>query len=149
MKPQSTLELLKTRAAEAEEFVGAMHGGFVTSASNEEFINYILKKVRKRNPNKDVQRCRVGIVIRDGGEELYLIPKWKILSHDPVTEARSEIESAFAKIQEKSCVNIYLIFPKTERFSRHIELKQSELEGSDYLLKLVPYRFKPQKGLYQ
>jgi hypothetical protein len=71
------------------------------------------------------------------GREKRLIPRWiKLKKHDLKTH-RKEINGAFECIKNEGLDECYLLYPKQENFTRHIELFDHE----EHKVKLVPYSF--------
>lgn len=110
----------------------------------DEFAHYVYRKVKNRNPDKQVSLDDNCITIShpDCEDSLHLFSFWEMLGDSPLEEVRSRIDWAVSMIQRGRCTNLYLLYPKTPAFRKHIVLTSQHLEslGMEYTLKLIPYR---------
>ncbi len=114
-----------------------------TINSYELFTHHVFNRVKRRNPEKSVIQEAVRIVIQsdESTEALHLYPTWKIIEERVDVEAYEEINRAIDVLESQECKHIYLLFPKSANFRKHVPVRSPKLDalGLEYTLKLVPY----------
>ena len=103
---------------------------------NSLFARTVYRRI-KREPGMTVTLDMPYIHIDSRGTRTRLYPRWKRL--DPGSEhARSEaLKEGARQLRDAKVDQCYLLYPKTEKFRRHIEVKTA-LPGR---VKAVPYSF--------
>lgn len=102
---------------------------------NEIFQRTVYSRIKKEI-NKKVTLEKEFIHITQDGVTTRLHTRWKHISPENLELRRSDIESGFEQLENKECDQCYLVYPKTEKFKRHIEVK-----GESSELKMIPYSF--------
>ena len=114
-----------------------------TINSYELFSNHIFSRVKRQNPDKSVMQEAARIVIQseECAESLHLYPTWRTIEKRADVEAKEEINQAIDLLESLECKHIYLLFPRSENFRKHVPIRSQKLDelGIEYTLKLVPY----------
>lgn len=114
-----------------------------TINSYELFSHYILSRVKRQNPDKAITQEEECIVIKsdESADALHLYPMWKTIEHRVDLEACDEINRAIDLLESLTCKHIYLLFPRSANFRKHVPVRSPKLDalGLEYTLKLVPY----------
>ncbi len=142
----STLEAISQRF-DAEDLVFLAHNPLLRySVHNKElFGHHVYTRVAKQNPHHRIERQSHGAIVIHGDtqeERLFLYPCWKEIGADVRGDAFDDVNFAIEQLDAQQCQHIYLLYPKTEHFCKHISIKVPHLEatGISYTLKLVPYK---------
>ncbi len=103
------------------------------------FHEFVLKKIKKQHKDKDVLDLGDAIVIKT--EESYglkILTSWKNIEvKNP--DIKNELESAIKTIKKGEFYQIYLVYPKTENFTKQIPVYVDELKNKEYQIKAIPY----------
>lgn len=142
----STLEAISQRF-DADDLVFLAHNPFLRYRVHNEvlFGHHIYSRIKKQNPSHRIERQSGGAIIIHGNtqaEHLFLYPCWKEIGTDVRGDVCDDVSFAINQLDNKTCQHIYLLFPKSEHFRKHISIKIPHLEdaGIAYTLKLVPYK---------
>jgi len=108
------------------------------------FTDFVYRRVHRRNPHLSVVHGGIWLKAYQEGRDAPLLsirPTWRMLEEDPVREARKEIEGCADFIRQTDSQLVYLVYPATARFRRHIPLHLSELgeKAEEHRVKLIPY----------
>ena len=102
------------------------------------FLHFVYEKIAKRNQDKDVYIRGDEILIECDGERLLsVVPCLKQIHKDNPKGAQNEISRAWSRLADNGTQAIYLVFPRNQNFTRHIEVRHSHEEKAR--VKLVPY----------
>lgn len=116
---------------------------YFTINSYELFTHHVFSRVKRQNPDKSITQepSRIVIQSEECAEALHLYPTWKVIENRVDIEATHEINEAIARLESLECKHIYLLFPRNEKFRKHIPIRSPKLDalGLEYTLKLVPY----------
>ena len=109
------------------------------------FSNLVYERIKKVNRDKKVTCLQNGISIMGLNEDTtstFVIPSFSSFDINKM-HLNEQIILAKEKLQEKKHNQIYFVYPKSDNFKKHIELKLPELSMSEdeYKVKLVPYSF--------
>ncbi len=143
--PYSTLAQISKRF-DAEDLAFLAHNPYLLFTINtiDLFSHYVYKRVKRQNPDKTIQKMDDCIVIaeKSSHESLHLYPTWKTVGTNVQSDVYDDVNLAIERLDSKECKHIYLLFPKSEHFRKHISIKVPHLEeqGVEYTLKLVPYK---------
>lgn len=114
-----------------------------TINSYELFTHHVFSRVKRQNPDKAVTQEEKRIVIQseEDAEALHLYPTWKMIEGRVDIEAFDEISCAIERLESQECKHIYLLFPRSANFRKHVPVRSPKLDalGIEYTLKLVPY----------
>ncbi len=117
----------------------------------DRFSSYVYDRIKQKNPHKIISKSSRHLVIYgdSDADDLFIYPKWKRVQTAPSEECADEIEFAISLIASRECKNIYLLFPRTKNFKKHINIASEKLDkmGLQYTLKLIPYRI--EREIYQ
>lgn len=74
-------------------------------------------------------------------EALHLYPTWKTIEGRVEMEVCEEVNRAIDLLESLECKHIYLLFPRSANFRKHLPIRSPKLDalGIEYTLKLVPY----------
>ncbi len=108
--------------------------------ANDIFSNLVYKRIQNVNKDKKVHFLHDGVLIEQENQSTFVLINFK--NFDKKTLG-NQIELVQKKIQQESHQLIYVIYPKSDDFKKHIELKlpQMGLSEDKYRVKLVPYSF--------
>lgn len=140
----STLQEISRRFDKEDLALVAQHPHFCfTINSYELFTHHVFTRVKRQNPDKSItqESCRIVIQSEECEDALHLYPTWKRIEERVDFEATQEIERAIELLASKECKHIYLLFPRSANFRRHVPIRSPKLDamGLEYTLKLVPY----------
>jgi hypothetical protein len=140
----STLHEISRRFDREDFELLAKHPDFhFTINTYELFTQHIFTRVKRQNPDKFITQEASCIVIQSEAcsEALHLYPTWKRIEERVDFEACDEINRAIALLESKACKHIYLLFPRSANFRKHVPIRSPKLDalGLEYTLKLVPY----------
>ncbi len=77
------------------------------------------------------------IHIDEGGRRTRLYPRWKQVDTAQLHQRRPHLEEGFKQLRHEAIDALYLVYPKSERFMRHVTISQSE----EMQIKMIPYSF--------
>lgn len=143
----STLQEV-SRRFDAEDLTFLAHHPYMhyTVHNKALFTHHIFSRVKRQNPDRHIECEAKGAIVIHGDafddEKLYLYPCWDMIGTNVQHDACEAVTLAIAQLDAKACQHIYLLFPKTEHFQKHISIKIPHLEeaGAVYTLKLIPYK---------
>jgi len=104
------------------------------------FRNYVQNKIIRNNVSKEILINKDSIDIKTDTEfsDTKIFTFWKLLdSKNPRVD--EHIKKAVECIETSEFKQVYLVYPKNEKFNRHIQIKCDEITCSDYEIKLIPY----------
>jgi len=114
-----------------------------TINSYELFTHHVFSRVKRQNPDMSIMQEASRIVIQsdESAEALHLYPTWKLIEERADLEAHEEINRAIDVLESLECKHIYLLFPRSANFRKHVPIRSPKLDalGIEYTLKLVPY----------
>ncbi|MDR1976360.1 MAG: hypothetical protein LBQ18_05155 [Campylobacteraceae bacterium] len=102
------------------------------------FSEFVLEKITRKNPDKEVY-FKDGLIAveKDGECLLNIMLCFKKFDKDKIYLVKDEIDEAWRKVAKGNIRSLYIVFPKNSAFKRHIEVKNPCFTNS--LVKLVPY----------
>jgi hypothetical protein len=100
------------------------------------FTHTVFRRI-KREPSKTITLDMPYIHIDQHGVRTRLYPRWKQVDPRRLEQRREDIDHGFKQLSDEGIDQMYLLYPKTERFQRHIQLKNSRTDQ----LKMIPYSF--------
>ncbi len=110
------------------------------------FSNLVYERIKKVNRDKKVTCMRGGISIvgtdKDDCTSTFVIPNFSSFDTSKM-QVKKEVLLAKEYLEDKKHNQIYFVYPKSDDFKKHIELKLPELamREDEYRVKLVPYSF--------
>ena len=140
----STLTEISKRFDSEDLALLAKHPDLHFTINNYElFSHHVFSRVKRQNPDKAVTQEAVRIVVQseESAEALHLYPTWKMIEGRVDIEAYEEISRAIDVLETQECKHIYLLFPRSANFRKHVPIRSPKLDalGLEYTLKLVPY----------
>jgi hypothetical protein len=102
------------------------------------FSEFVLEKIARKNPDKDVY-FKDGLIVIEKNSEclLNVMLCFKRFDKDKIYLVKKEIDEAWRMVAKGNIKSLYIVFPKNSAFRRHIEVKNPCF--TDSLVKLVPY----------
>ncbi len=103
------------------------------------FHEFVFQKISALHKNKKVIDEGDSITInspKSTPTKIYTF--WKNLDKNNL-KIKKEVKKATSCIQNGEYPLVYLVFPKTDNFNRHIPVKVDILENMDYKIKAIPY----------
>lgn len=109
---------------------------------DDAFRNFVFCKIALRNAGAQLQLVGKSgelIVVRKSGFSLGVVTSFKkILPQNPAIYD-NDIKKALELCCGANLDALYLVYPKNENFTRHIEIKSECFKGN-FIMKLVPYK---------
>ena len=103
------------------------------------FHEFVLKKISKLHQDKIVIDLGDSICIKsDDFHGVKIFTSWKDIEVKK-PNIKNELESAIKSIKKGEFYQIYLAYPKTEGFTKHIPVFVDELKNKEYQIKAIPY----------
>jgi hypothetical protein len=100
------------------------------------FTQTVFRRIR-REPSKKITLDMPYIHIDQNGVKTRLYPRWKQVNPCRLEQRREDIEHGLKQLKDDGIDQCYLVYPKTERFQRHIQIKNGDTDQ----LKMIPYSF--------
>ncbi len=108
------------------------------SVSNT-FFEYVYGKIARDTKNRFVERGEGYIdILPFNSKGIRVIPIWKDVNIDKM-DINDELRTATNVIKEGELNQVYLVYPKNEKFTKHIEIRNPSLENHEYKIKVIPY----------
>jgi|GEM_PF-1711856 len=106
------------------------------------FSNLVYERIKNVNKDKNVVFLEESIWIEQEHQSTFILPYFKEFDLKNLHQYE-EIKIAQEKIQQKKPTLIYLVYPKSETFKKHLELKLplTNKNEDEYKVKLIPYSF--------
>lgn len=117
-----------------------------SSIGNEQtkFFNFVYDKISRDTKNRYVCKDENSIdIIPSNSSAVKVIPINKEIDLSSL-DIKDELEEAKSIILNGDIPQVYLVYPKNDNFTRHIQIKLKELEHMDeeYMIKVIPYSLK-------
>lgn len=106
------------------------------------FSNLVCERIKQANKDKKVTFTHDGISIEDENQSTFVVTNFKNLDLENLYKYQ-EIQIAKDKITNNTHQLVYIIYPKSADFHKHIEVKIPEINKNEdeYRVKLIPYSF--------
>lgn len=109
-------------------------------SSFEQFIvNKLLKDQKTRTIEKESDCINI---ISSQMYDIKIYPYWKLFEDEKQCVIDEHISKAVKCIKETSYKNVYLVYPKNDKFNKHLQVKIPEFENNlnqEYGIKIIPY----------
>jgi hypothetical protein len=114
------------------------------------FLNLVYERIKKVNRESKVVLGDKEIIIYDKNPDAsptLVIPFYKSIQKSNMREdstVNKNINLAMKHLKEEKILQIFLVFPKSIGFSKHIDLKfhnDIKLKDDQYRVKMIPYSF--------
>lgn len=103
------------------------------------FFDFVYGKIARDTKNRFIEKGEGYIdILPFNSEAIRVIPIWKDVNINKL-DISDELTIATNLIKEGELNQVYLVYPKNEKFTKHIEIKSPVLEEFDYKIKLIPY----------
>ena len=109
---------------------------------DDAFRNFVFCKIALRNAGAQLQLVGKSgelIVVRKSGFSLGVVTSFKKILHQNPAIYDNDIKKALELCRGANIDAVYLVYPKNENFSRHVEIKSECFKGN-FIMKLVPYK---------
>eukprot|EP01022_Parablepharisma_sp_SALTPOND_P035432 TRINITY_DN95319_c0_g1_i1.p4 TRINITY_DN95319_c0_g1~~TRINITY_DN95319_c0_g1_i1.p4 ORF type:complete len:123 (+),score=8.74 TRINITY_DN95319_c0_g1_i1:707-1075(+) len=105
-------------------------------------MEYIARRMRKLHPKAEIKEFGDYISFQpiNGYAKITLYPIWKEGIKCIREDLSDDVDLALDKIKSNIHKKIYLVYPKSEHFKKHVEIKSSFINPIDCELKVIPYR---------
>ena len=117
-------------------------GIYSTTLNNQKsFFDFVYKKIARDTKNRFVTKNCDSIDIEPfDSSPVKVIPIHKEVDLNTLN-IENEIQKAKEIILEGTILQIYLVFPKHDNFTKHIQIKVPELDtcSEEYIIKIIPY----------
>lgn len=114
------------------------------------FLNLVYERIKKVNRGSEVVLGEKEIIIYDpetNSSPTVVIPFYKSIQKQNMRENSIVVENinlAMDHLRGEKVRQIFLVFPKSDGFSKHMDLKfhnDIKLEDNEYRVKMIPYSF--------
>lgn len=103
------------------------------------FHEFVFQKISNLHKNKKVTDEGDSITITGhSNTPVKIYPFWKSIDKNNLN-INKEVKKATKCVKDGKFCLIYLVYPKTKNFNRHIPVKVDVLENMDYKIKAIPY----------
>ena len=103
------------------------------------FHEFVYQKISRLHTGKRVTDEGDSITINSNDSTpTKIFPFWKDIDKNNLN-IKSDVKKATKCIQNGEYYLVYLVYPKTDTFSRHIPVIVDVLEDMDYKIKAIPY----------
>ncbi|MGM0518890.1 MAG: hypothetical protein ACQERD_04510 [Campylobacterota bacterium] len=103
------------------------------------FHEFVLNKVSRLHKDKEVTDLGDSISIKSNGVcNVKIYTSWKDIEvKNP--NIKDELENAIKSIKKGESNQVYLAYPKDDKFKRQIPIFVNELKSKEYQIKVIPY----------
>jgi hypothetical protein len=117
---------------------------------NDMFLHLVYERAKKVNPEAKVTLLEKSVLISYQSSETsssLLIPSYMKLNSDAMQNdnyVQGQIDEVCKTLKETEIKNVYLVYPKHPKFTKHIQLDLSHKIGlfkEEYKVKMIPYSF--------
>jgi hypothetical protein len=114
------------------------------------FLNLVYERIKNVNKNRNVVLKNRSVIIYDKNKNAsptLVLPFYKSIQQQNMRDeeiVNTNIDLALEYLKEEKILQIFLVFPKSDGFSKHIDLKFSgyvKLKDDEYRVKMIPYSF--------
>lgn len=104
------------------------------------FKNFVTNKIIRANVSKEVYVNQDSLDIKTASDfsNTKIFTFWKLLDSNNL-QIDEHIKKAVECIETTEFKQVYLVYPKNEKFNRHIKIKCDDVTCDEYEIKLVPY----------
>ncbi len=104
------------------------------------FKNFVSKKVLRKDNSREVlvHDDSIDIISKENNFKTKIFTFWKLLDIKNL-EIDEHIKKAIECIKTSEFKQVYLVYPKNEKFNKHVEVKTEEVNVGEYQIKLIPY----------
>ena len=111
-------------------------------SSKKEFIDYVAKHLmlfKREGCSREVEVKENGVIFLTtfDGEKIILSPQLKKINLQNRESFESDVNSAFQYLSTNSLQELYLVYPKSKEFRKHLTIVSPD---SDKRVKLIPYK---------
>lgn len=103
------------------------------------FHEFVLNKIKRLHRNKTVIDLGDSICIKS--KEIYGIKIYTSWRHIEIEkpDIKKELDNAIKSVKKGEYFQIYLAYPKNDKFKKHIPIYVNELKNKEYQIKAIPY----------
>lgn len=104
------------------------------------FKNFVSHKVLRKDNSREVyiHEDSIDIVTKQSNQKTKIFTFWELLDIDNLKIDR-HIKKAIECIKTSEFRQVYLVYPKNDKFNKHVQIRTEELKVEDYEIKLIPY----------
>jgi hypothetical protein len=109
--------------------------------TNENFFNYVYKKIARNTKNRFVEKYDDCIdIVLSNHPSIKVIPLCTNMNKKSLS-IKNEVKMACDIVLNSEYKYVYFVYPKNRNFNKHIQVKIPLLEesGDEYMVKLIPY----------
>ncbi|WP_297881616.1 hypothetical protein [uncultured Campylobacter sp.] len=106
---------------------------------DDAFRNFVFCKIALRNAGAEIELKNELIIVRKNGFSLGVIANFRSMLVSNPMLYDNDIKKALELCRGANLDALYLVYPKNENFTRHIEIKSECFKGN-FIMKLVPYK---------
>lgn len=104
------------------------------------FKNFVSHKVLRSDGSREVyvNSDSIDVVTKENDFCTKIFTFWEFLDSSNL-QIQKHIDKAVKCIETSEFKQVYLVYPKNEKFNKHIRIKTNDLRTDEYEIKLVPY----------
>jgi len=110
--------------------------------ANKLFSEFVYSKIKRVNQDKVTSKCDncIDIISKEKQTTTKVFTYWQFLNKQELNIEKA-VSHAVETVKTTEFNQIYLVYPKHDKFNKHIQIRSRELEMSDmaYNIKLIPY----------
>lgn len=113
----------------------------LTNSINENFFEYVYNNISQKKANRFVEKNSSSIdIIPQQHPCIKVIPICQEMDKEAL-DIDNEMKQAVDIINSSEFKYVYFVYPRNNKFDRHIQVKIPQLEqkDSEYMVKLIPY----------
>lgn len=139
ISPLTTIEPNIKKANNLFAMIGKDNISFMLNAQYA-FEEFIVDKLSKIHKEEEILQYKDSIdLIVENNEKIKILPYWQMILPSEYN-INEHISKAVDCIKNSSFKHVYLVYPKNKKFTKHIEIKVSELDVcGEYKIKIIPY----------
>ena len=113
----------------------------VNSNPKENFFEYVYNNIAQKKANRFVEKNENSIdIIPERHPSIRVIPICQEMGKGELN-IDNEMQQAVEIISSSEIKYVYFVYPRNDKFDKHIQVKIPELEKdeNEYMVKLIPY----------
>ena len=104
------------------------------------FKNFVSHKVLRSDGSREVyiNNDSIDVISQENNFATKIFTFWQLLDSDDL-KIDEHIQKAVKCIETTEFRQVYLVYPKNDKFNKHIQVKTKNINVDEYEIKLIPY----------
>ena len=104
------------------------------------FKNFVSHKVLRSDNSREVyvHPDSIDVISNENSFKTKIFTFWELLDMKNL-KIDEHVKKAVECIKTSEFKQVYLVYPKNDKFNKHVQVKTQELEADEYEIKLIPY----------